>query len=118
MRKRLRKKKHLGEFIQYGFEIDGTWKEQGVYLIEQQDKFMDALIDFCEANDLACGGGGNADTFGFFITKVRRLKVWKPKNKYVNVSATGDDRKLMQDFLASRSELATFVVGELVDAWK
>jgi uncharacterized protein YggL (DUF469 family) len=54
MRKRLRKKKHVGEFREYGVEFAATVKP-GVDF----DAFCDDFIDECiESRGLAFGGGG------------------------------------------------------------
>jgi uncharacterized protein YggL (DUF469 family) len=62
MRKRLRKKKHVGEFQELGVELEMTLRA-GVDF----DEFLDAfLCDAVEANGLAFGGGGRDDLLSGF----------------------------------------------------
>ena len=60
MKKRLRKKKHLGEFAVLGVSLN-------VHFIEGFDEtafqqFIDDFIDWIEAKDLQFGGGGSRNT--------------------------------------------------------
>jgi uncharacterized protein len=68
MRKRLRKKKHVGEFAQWGRQIV-IFRDRKDGL----DEFLDAFIDEAiEANACYCGGGGNAEKLSFVIELGRR----------------------------------------------
>jgi uncharacterized protein YggL (DUF469 family) len=79
MRRRLRKKKHLGEFQELGFAVRAGLRAglSGSDL----EAFFDRWIDAVEARQLAFGGGGGYDNkFEGFITLAGRG------------SATDDDR--------------------------
>ena len=116
MRKRLRKKKRVGEFTEYGFEIGGTWSVHGDGLIPAQDAFVDELIDFVEAHGLGVGGGANGDTFGFYVTGLRPVRGSHPR-RWSSVSAREEDRATLETFLRQHATVATSLVGPLTDAW-
>ncbi len=73
MKKRLRKKKHLKEFTEFGIDIDFSI---GVEISEEEfDSLIDRFIsDFVEGNGLYCGGGWNPKerTAGFIIEVGRK----------------------------------------------
>jgi uncharacterized protein YggL (DUF469 family) len=63
MKKRLRKKKHYGEFTEYGFEITITRNRQKDF-----DEFFDSFIlEAIEGNNCSCGGGGVEDKLEFVV---------------------------------------------------
>ena len=68
MKKRLRKKKHLGEFTEWGRQlVIMRNREEGF------DEFLDAFIEEAiESNGCYCGGGGNGEKLGFVIELGRR----------------------------------------------
>lgn len=98
--RRLRKKLHLGEFRELGFEVAFELRRPlGATQVEQ---FWDAFIaEAIERHGLAFGGGGNTG----FVTVVGRG------------SATETHRALVRAWLVARSEVAAVSVGPLVDAW-
>lgn len=103
MRRRLRKKKHLGEFTELGFEVGADLTPDLDYA--GFDAFLDRLIDVVEARGLAFGGGGRPEDFGGFVTQLRRG------------SATEADREALTAFFAGDSAVVRHGVGALVDAW-
>jgi uncharacterized protein YggL (DUF469 family) len=104
MRRRLRKKKPLGEFIEMGFlvrvELVPALDDPGF------DAFLDRLIDAIEARGLLVGGGGNRETFEGFVTGRGRA------------SATDADRAALAAFCANDSAVIRHDVDPLVDAWR
>ena len=63
MKKRLRKKKHLDEFAQWGRQIVIVLHEEA-----NLDAFLDDFIDEAiEGNGCFCGGGGPPEALGFVI---------------------------------------------------
>ena len=57
MKKRIRKKKHLGEFQEIGFELEFTFDIGST--IDEENKVLYAFIDHAiEDNNLFFGGGG------------------------------------------------------------
>ena len=98
--RRLRKKLHLGEFQELGFEVSITLKPN--LGIGDLDRFLDEFIlDAIEKNELAFGGG----TKGGFIT------MWK------RGSASEAHRAIVENWLSQRQEVVSVTVGPLVDAW-
>jgi uncharacterized protein len=98
--RRLRKKLHLGEFQQLGFEVSITLKPN--MGIDGLDRFLDEFIlDAIEKNKLAFGGG----TDGGFITTEKRG------------SASEAHRTLVENWLNRRQEVVSVALGPLADAW-
>jgi uncharacterized protein YggL (DUF469 family) len=98
--RRLRKKLHLGEFQQLGFEVSITLKPD--LGIDALDHLLDEFIlEAIEKNKLAFGGG----TDGGFIT------TWK------RGSASEAHRATVENWLSQRSEVVSVTLGPLVDAW-
>lgn len=104
MKKRLRKKKHVGEFRELGFEVRATLHNE--ISPEQHEAFVDQWIELVEARGLAFGGGGRAPVFEGFVTRAARG------------SASEHDRGALSVFLAEHHTVAAHQVGDLVDAWR
>lgn len=107
MKKRLRKKLHVGEFQELGFHAEFILPSREKVLI---DEYMDAFIDLVEAQGLCCGGGchpieGNRQSFGFFVTVIGRGSV------------TEAQRQAIAGALNSWEQITDVVVEELKDAW-
>lgn len=101
MRKRLRKKKRVGEFQEFGVEVEMRLRA-GVDL----DVFLDDFLrDAVEANGLAFGGGGGGSCLGGFVELGCRDAY---QSKIDKVTA----------WLAAERRLETFKVGDPVDAWR
>ncbi len=98
--RRLRKKLHLGEFQQLGFEVSITLKPN--LEIDDLDRFLDEFIlHAIEKNDLAFGGGTDS---GFITT-------WK------RGSASEAHRTIVENWLSRRQEVISATLGPLIDAW-
>lgn len=67
MRRRLRKKQRLGEFVELGFVV----RAELVPALDDPgfDAFLDRLIDAVEARGLLFGGGGRRDSFEGFVCR-------------------------------------------------
>lgn len=98
--RRLRKKLHLDEFQEFGFEMD-------IELLpglspEVREAFVDAVLtEVIEPRDLAYGGGGD----GGYVCG------------YYNPSATEKDREAVQEWVSARAEVASVWAHDLEDAW-
>jgi uncharacterized protein YggL (DUF469 family) len=69
MKKRLRKKKHYGEFTEWGRQLIVTRNRK-----EGFDEFLDAFIEEAiEANGCYCGGGGSDDRLDVVVELGRRV---------------------------------------------
>ncbi|SLM32175.1 conserved hypothetical protein [Desulfamplus magnetovallimortis] len=101
MKKRLRKKKHTGEYKEFGvsFAIKRNTKDKF-------DTFLDDFLEQAvEANNCYCGGGGKEEKFEGFI-ELGRLSS-QPENAL----------KRIIHWLGYRSDVEKYIFGEIVDAW-
>jgi uncharacterized protein YggL (DUF469 family) len=104
MKRRLRKKLHVAEFRQFGFEVAvllaGDPDEKAA------DDFLDAFIlEGIEANRLSCAGGGGPKRWHFIV---------QPDDRY---GGTKSDRDRVAYWLAQRPAVEQFRVGALIDLW-
>ena len=96
----MRKKLHLGEFQQLGFDI--SFQFQLELPETEEDRFWDNFIlEAVEANELVFGGGNTSG----FVTGSRRS------------TATEGHREMIHNWLQSRREVQSITVGALTDAW-
>ena len=104
MRKRVRKKRRLAEFREFGFEVRLTLKP-GLTEAER-DSLMDRFIlEPIEGNGLLCGGGGGPDVLEFFVHRASRG------------TATEADRQAVAAWAGEQPEIVEHAVGSLIDAW-
>jgi uncharacterized protein YggL (DUF469 family) len=101
MKRRLRKKKHYGEFTEWGRPIIITRNRK-----EGFDEFLDAFIEEAiEANDCYCGGGGKEDKLNMVVELGRRSD--DPDARLKKIIA----------WLEKRPDVETWKVGEEFDIW-
>lgn len=104
LKRRLRKKYHLGEFQEFGFEV---LVELNPDLSEEEfDKFLDDFIDEIERNDLLFGGGGNTKKWEGFVTSDKKY-----------TSPTEEQKEEIKKWSESRNEVIKVTTGEFRDAW-
>ncbi len=105
MNKRLRKKKLLGEFREYGFRI---WFRLAAELsTDERNLLLTAfLAEAVEPHDLMFGGGGASDTWDGFIASALRRG-----------SATETHRAAVVAWFARQPRIVGYRVYRLVDAW-
>jgi uncharacterized protein YggL (DUF469 family) len=104
VKKRLRKKLHVGAFQELGFEVHFRVADNLSY--DAFDAVVDAFISQAiEAYGLLCGGGGQNPEWSVFVTREGRG------------SATEEHRQAIERWLATRPEVNTVQIGPLVDAW-
>jgi len=101
MKKRLRKKKHRGEFTEFGRQLviqrNG---EDGI------DEFLDAFLEEAvEANSCGCGGSVLGDRIDFVVELGCRAE--DPAAKFTKISA----------WLDARSDVTSWKAGEEFDIW-
>jgi len=104
VRKRLRKKLHVGEFQELGFAVrfrvtDNLSHDAFAAVV---DAFISQAI---EAHGLLCGGGGENPAWSVFVTRKERGSV------------TEEHRQAIERWLAACPEVNTVRIGPLVDAW-
>ncbi len=101
MKKRLRKKKHLGEFTQWGRQLVNTRNRKDDF-----DEFLDAFIEEAiEANGCYCGGGGKKDKLDVVVELGRRLD--DPAARLKRITA----------WLDARPDVQSWRAGEEFDIW-
>lgn len=110
MKKRLRKKKRLGEFVEYGFAVSCEFP---MHDDATEEARLDALIALCEANYLGIGGA----TRGFFITAYHPPRWGRTHGRWRNASCTEEHRELIRQRLAEFGDLTNIKIGPLVDTW-
>ncbi len=106
MKKRLRKKKHLGEFRQYGFSLDCRLRPgtSGSVFGQFIDDFISQSI---EAHGSVFGGGGSPGRgWSGFICRGHRYD-----------STTEADKTAVENWLRGRSEVEFFRLSDFIDAW-
>lgn len=102
MKKRLRKKKHRGEFTEWGRQLVITRNRKDAF-----DEFLDSFIeDAIEANGCYCGGGGMEDKLDVVVELGRR-------------SDHPDARlKKITEWLHARPDVESWNAGEEFDIWR
>jgi len=104
LKRRLRKKKHLGEFQGMGFEVRYRIAPQ-VPETERDELLWKFITEAVEPNGLAAGGGGGEE-HSFFVVSARN-----------RASATNSQRLALREWLAKCSGIVESEVGPLRDAW-
>lgn len=100
MKKRLKKKKHIGEFKVFGVSLDIKRKTKF-----DCDSFLDAFIDEAiEANNCFCGGGGQENKLSFFIELGRKCN--EPEKVLDKI----------RFWMNSRSDIDEYNFGRIIDA--
>ena len=97
MKKRYRKKKHRGEFTEWGQQLVITRNRK-----DGLDAFLDAFIEEAiEANGCYCGGGGKEDKLDVVVelgrrsddpaARMKRIKAWLDARPDVQSWRTGEE---------------------------
>ena len=100
MKKRMRKKKHVGEFTEWGRQIL-------VYrnCSDNFDKFLDAFIEEAvEANDCRCGGGGSENMLDIVVELGLQERCEERLQRIIS-------------WLQSRTDVESWKIGEKFDLW-
>jgi uncharacterized protein YggL (DUF469 family) len=104
MRKRLRKKLHVQEFTELGFDL--SYRLRPGVSAEEADSFLDRfLADAIEVNNLRCGGGGQGDSWHFCVIAAGRG------------SPSLEQRAAVGQWLMERPEVVAHTLGEFLDMW-
>lgn len=104
LKRRLRKKFHLGEFQEFGFEISVNFKK-GIDEI-QFNKFWHDIIGEIENAGFLCGGSGDYNRWQVFVTSKKKF-----------TSPTNEEQKKIRIWFENRWEVKDCKIGELLDAW-
>ena len=101
MKKRQRKKLHIGEFAEWGRQLVVTRNCKDGF-----DEFLDAFIDEAiESNGCYCGGGGNEDHLDVVVELGRHSD--GPAVRFEKILA----------WLDARPEVQSWKFGEEFDLW-
>ena len=101
MRRRLRKKRRLGEFRELGFAVVARLARDAADLEEETWDFVARCV---EPASLGFGGGWSERRMSGFVTRHRG-------------SASEADRALVERWLHTRAWVEAVATGPLVDAW-
>ncbi len=95
IKKRIRKKKHCGEFTEWGRQLVIMRNRKDGF-----DEFLDAFIEEAiESNGCYCGGGGNEDKLDVVVELGRRSD--DPAAKLGKITAWLDARPDVQNWRVS-----------------
>jgi len=101
MKKRLRKKKHYGEFTEWGRQLIVTRNRKDGF-----DEFLDDfIIQAVEVAGCYCGGGGSNDRLDVVVELGRRLDDPDARLKKITV------------WLDARPDVQSWQVSEEFDVW-
>ena len=100
MNKRRRKKLHIGEFIQLGFEASFKCA-LGLAQPDREQLLFDFLENAIEGNDLLAGGGGD-ENMGLFIVSARKRG-----------TVTDEERNRVREWLSKEKRIGAFEVSDL-----
>jgi uncharacterized protein YggL (DUF469 family) len=103
MKKRMRKKLYLGEFQEFGFEVQ--FRLPADLSEPDQEAFFDAFMSEAIDSHGLLAGGGCGTEWDIFVTLADRG------------SAEEKHQKLVEDWLGNSPLVADIRIGPLVDAW-
>ena len=103
-KRRLRKKLHVGEFQELGFEVRFSWRSDAEHDFDEK---LNEWIDFVESKGWAFGGGGSTKrkTIEGFIAKFGRGTLKE------------EDRLQAEKWFDEKEWIESFEVELLKDAW-
>ncbi len=104
LKRRLRKKFHVGEFQEFGFEVFVNLKSDLSEITFE--KFYDEFIDVIEENKLLFGGGGCKKNVEGFLTSAKKF-----------ASPTIEAKEKVKGWLEKREEVIDCKVGNFPDVW-
>lgn len=103
MNKRLRKKHHLGEFKQLGFQLRANLRPD--VSDADLDAFFERWLDVLEKHDLLFSGSAGRGQFEGYIMRAGRD------------SATEEDRQAIAASISADSLFVSHELDQLSDAW-
>jgi len=104
MKRRLRKKKHVGEFQEFGFHVGFEFEAD--LTDDQRNALLERFLrEAIEANGLQFGGGGIGNAWTGFTALNGRG------------SATEHHRQAVEAWMRKQDPIRSSYVGPLIDAW-
>ncbi len=102
MKKRIRKKKCLGEFKELAFRLTAKYSR---LTAESANEVLSRILEKGKELGLLCGGTFEADHLDFYVVSGR-------------INTRNEERRQeMMDFLKSLPGMESVEAGEFVDAW-
>lgn len=95
MNKRIRKKRHLGEFNVIDLSVSAIINGM------DHDQWLDKFIEFIESVNLSCCGGANKDIIDFGIVKHIERKTPNGRIKHRQVSVGLEDAEKLVSWLTA-----------------
>lgn len=105
LKRKLRKKNHVGEFQELGFEIKVRLKE-GLTETEFDTFTHYFILEAIEKTQLMFGGGGDSIKWEGYASSAKKYN-----------SPTNDQKEKVRNWLEKREEVAEFHIGDFRDAW-
>ena len=102
LKKRLRKKYHVGEFQEFGCDVEAELREG--LTAAAADKVFDEFIEEIERRKLCFGGGSDKRSFRGFLTA-------RPRSSF-----SEEQRNAIAAWLLEHAKIERSEVGQLVDA--
>ncbi|MFH0957717.1 MAG: YggL family protein [Pseudomonadota bacterium] len=109
MKRRIRKKLHIGEFQEFGFPL--KFKVRPDTGDPEYDAFVDAFIEEVERLELGFGGGVG-ETCDGYVVNFQRVKRGRRCG-----SVNEAQRQALQQWLQNHPQVYEVIVGPLADVW-
>jgi uncharacterized protein YggL (DUF469 family) len=106
--KRIKKKKHLGKFREYGIQCDLNFAPNC-----GMDKAFDDFIDFVVGQGWEAGGGGNTKQMSHFVSH----NPWAGVRRVAQKSLTQADADKLSQWLREQPWCGEITKLEVQDAW-
>lgn len=110
MKRRLRKKLHVGEFQQLCFKVYVAFPEPFTFEDAAYDVFLDDFIELIESRGLSLFGMGGQFPLAETDAIIARFRGFPEKT-------TEEDRVSVLEWLSKRSEVASVRASEMFDGW-
>jgi uncharacterized protein YggL (DUF469 family) len=105
MKKRVRKKKRLGEFQEFGFKTGFCFSDQ--LSVESRNNLLNRFIEIAiEKNGLQFGGGGGGNEWHGFVTLDNSRGSTLVKH-----------RQAVEIWFILESEISEYYLTDMIDAW-
>jgi len=112
MKKRLRKKRKLGEYAEYGFEVQADFNFNAQKNIDSQiETIWNHIITFCESRNLTCCGSSDETSIQFIIN------TWKSPSRKYHPSPTQVDKDSIIFLLKKLTTVKNIKISSWFDVW-
>jgi len=101
VKKRIRKKRRVGEFREWGCEVVVELRSAAAF-----DEFLDGLVSEVEKMSCYCGGGGSGKSLSLIVELGTMLEGPEARRDHLS------------DWLAVRADVESYCLGPLIDLWR